>query len=48
MKLTVRNKGVREPEMRLLTMVPYVCIMILGNVVTAVGYEHKWSWKVWL
>ena len=46
MKLTIRNKGIREPEMRLLAMLPYICVMILGNVITAVGYEHKWSWKV--
>jgi len=45
-KLTNRNKGVREPEMRLLTMIPYVIIMIIGNVVTAVGYEKGWDWKV--
>lgn len=45
-KLTQRNRGVREPEMRLLTMVPYVFIMILGNVVTAVGYEYSWDWRV--
>ena len=46
MKLTIRNKGIREPEMRLLAMVPFVCVMILGNVITAVGYQNSWSWKV--
>ena len=46
MRLTRRNNGIREPEMRLLTMVPYVLIMVLGNVITAVGYENSWSWKV--
>ncbi|PQE30908.1 MFS transporter protein [Rutstroemia sp. NJR-2017a WRK4] len=45
-KLTQRNKGVREPEMRLLAMVPYVLIMIVGNVVVALGYQYKWDWKV--
>ena len=44
--LTKRNKGIREPEMRLLAMIPYVIIMIIGNVVVAVGYEHSWDWKV--
>lgn len=43
--LTRRNRGIREPEMRLLTMVPYVLIMILGNVIVAVGYQQQWSWK---
>ncbi|KAM3085823.1 hypothetical protein ACMFMG_002882 [Clarireedia jacksonii] len=45
-KLTERNGGVREPEMRLLTMVPYVLIMIIGNVVVALGYQNSWDWKV--
>lgn len=45
-KLTKRNRGIREPEMRLLAMVPYVILMIIGNVVVAVGYQHHWDWKV--
>jgi hypothetical protein len=44
--LTKRNRGIREPEMRLLAMVPYVILMIIGNVVVAVGYERAWDWKV--
>lgn len=44
-RLTRRNNGIREPEMRLLTMIPYVIIMIIGNVVVAVGYEKAWDWK---
>ena len=46
MKLTRRNKGVREPEMRLPTMIPYVMLMILGNFLVAFGYKEHWSWKV--
>ena len=46
MRLTQRNNGIREPEMRLLAMTPYVLIMVLGNIVTAVVYQHSWSWKV--
>lgn len=45
-RLTKRNRGIREPEMRLLTMVPYVILMIIGNVIVAVGYERAWDWKV--
>lgn len=45
-RLTARNRGIREPEMRLLTMIPYVLIAIIGNVVVAVGYQHTWNWKV--
>ncbi|KAB8416383.1 hypothetical protein FH972_024902 [Carpinus fangiana] len=45
MRATKKNRGVREPEMRLPAMIPYVLIMILGNVVTAVGYDHGWPWQ---
>lgn len=44
-KLTVRNNGVREPEMRLVAMIPYVIIMYVGNIVISVGYEKKWPWE---
>ncbi|KAJ4350582.1 hypothetical protein N0V95_004633 [Ascochyta clinopodiicola] len=43
---TRKNGGVREPEMRLPAMIPYVIIMFLGNIVVAVGYEKKWPWEV--
>lgn len=42
---TRRNNGIREPEMRLPAMIPYVIIMLLGNVIVAVGYEQKWRWE---
>lgn len=45
-RATRRNGGVREPEMRLPAMIPYVFIMILGNIVVALGYQYKWSWQV--
>lgn len=32
--------------MRLPSMIPYVLIMILGNVIVALGYKYSWSWKV--
>lgn len=44
--LTRRNRGIREPEMRLVAMIPYVIVMIIGNVVVALGYQHQWDWKV--
>lgn len=44
-QLTKRNRGIREPEMRLLTMIPYIIIMMVGNFVVAFGYEKKWDWK---
>ncbi|EHK19432.1 uncharacterized protein TRIVIDRAFT_46530 [Trichoderma virens Gv29-8] len=43
---TRRNRGIREPEMRLIAMLPYTLIMIVGLVVVGVGYSQLWSWKV--
>ena len=40
-RATRKNRGIREPEMRLPAMIPYVCIMILGNFVVAFGYQQK-------
>jgi MFS family permease len=42
--LTKKNNGIREPEMRLFAMIPYVAILIIGSVVTAVGYDYHWTW----
>lgn len=44
-RATRKNGGVREPEMRLPAMIPYVVVMFLGNIVVAVGYERKWPWE---
>ncbi|EED16212.1 conserved hypothetical protein [Talaromyces stipitatus ATCC 10500] len=44
--LTKRNHGIREPEMRLPAMIPYVIIMIIGNIVVALAYQHSWDWKI--
>jgi MFS family permease len=46
MRATRRNGGVREPEMRLPAMIPYVVIMLLGNVIVSVGYQKHWPWEV--
>ena len=46
MRLTRMNRGIREPEMRLPTMIPYVLIMMVGNFVVAFGYQQHWDWKV--
>ncbi|KAK8174287.1 serine/threonine kinase 16 [Phyllosticta citrichinensis] len=45
-RLTAKNGGVREPEMRLSAMIPYVLIMVLGHVVLALGYDRHWHWAV--
>ncbi|KAL2858566.1 major facilitator superfamily domain-containing protein [Aspergillus pseudoustus] len=46
MRATLRNRGVREPEMRLPTMIPYLVVCIVGNFVVAFGYEYKWDWRI--
>ena len=46
MRATRRNRGIREPEMRLPSMIPYVLIMILGNLIVGFGYTNQWDWKV--
>ncbi|KAJ5548430.1 hypothetical protein N7513_005664 [Penicillium frequentans] len=46
MVLTKRNNGVREPEMRLLTFIPFVAIAVVGMTVAAVGLERLWPWEV--
>lgn len=45
MRATKKNGGIREPEMRLPAMIPYVIIMYLGNIVVSVGYQNKWPWE---
>ncbi|KAJ5707624.1 Major facilitator superfamily domain general substrate transporter [Penicillium malachiteum] len=46
MRATRKNGGIREPEMRLPTMIIYVVIMIIGNFIVAFGYEYKWDWRI--
>lgn len=46
MRATIRNKGIREPEMRLPAMIPFACATLVGGVVVAVGYQRGWSWEV--
>ncbi|KIW66146.1 hypothetical protein PV04_08348 [Phialophora macrospora] len=45
-RATKRNRGIREPEMRLPALVPYVVFMLINNFVVAFGYEYKWDWRV--
>ena len=46
MKKTIKNRGIREPEMRLIALIPYTIIMLLGNFIVAFGYQQKWRWEV--
>ena len=44
--LTKRNHGIREPEMRLIAIIPFVLIMILGKFIVAFGLQYSWDWRV--
>ncbi|OCK75960.1 serine/threonine kinase 16 [Lepidopterella palustris CBS 459.81] len=44
-RATRLNNGIREPEMRLPAMIPYVIIMYIGNIVLSIGYQHTWPWQ---
>jgi len=44
MRLTIRNNGIREPEFRLLTLIPYTILLFVGQMVNAFGYQNGWSW----
>ncbi|KAK7204562.1 MFS transporter-like protein [Myxozyma melibiosi] len=46
MRATTRNNGIREPEMRLPTIIPYTLLLIVGSTIVAVGYENQWRWEV--
>ena len=43
-RATKRNNGIREPEMRLPALVPYLILMIIGNVIISVGADRGWPW----
>ena len=43
-RATRKNRGIREPEMRLPAMIPYVLVMIIGNIVVSVGYQNHWNY----
>lgn len=43
---TRRNRLIREPEMRLPALWPFVVILAIGSAVVAVGYQHQWDWKI--
>lgn len=46
MKLTIRNNGIREPEMRLPALVPFCIIGFIGLLVAGLGWQNKWQWPV--
>lgn len=45
MRATERNDGIREPEMRLPALIPFVALYILGMTVIGVGWAYGWPWE---
>lgn len=45
MKQTKRNSGIREPEMRLPSLILFIVVVTVGMTAVAVGYEYKWPWE---
>lgn len=45
MYLTRRNRGIREPEMRLVSMVPFIILSAVALVVVGLGYDRLWPWQ---
>ncbi|KAK5353029.1 hypothetical protein LTS03_002171 [Exophiala xenobiotica] len=43
-RLTLRNGGVREAEMRLPALIPYGILTTIGIVVGSIAYERQYSW----
>jgi len=44
-RATLRNHGIREPEMRLPALVPFAASGLVGCVAAALGFQHGWSWE---
>lgn len=42
---TRKNNGIREAEMRLPALVPFVVFFIISHIVGAVGYSRFWPWQ---
>jgi hypothetical protein len=45
-KLTIRNNGVREAEMRLPALIPYFFLITIGLIVGCIAYQRLWSWPI--
>ena len=45
-RATRKNNGVREPEMRLPALLPFVGMFVLGMTLSGVGWQYGWPWEV--
>ncbi|KAK9342741.1 major facilitator superfamily domain-containing protein, partial [Lipomyces starkeyi] len=46
MRATKKNRGIREPEMRLPTLIPFTVALIAGTLVASYGYTNAWKWEI--
>ncbi|KAK5149521.1 hypothetical protein LTR04_007027 [Oleoguttula sp. CCFEE 6159] len=44
-RATKRNNGIREAEMRLPALIPYLALTVIAIVVGGLGYERLWPWQ---
>lgn len=44
-RATIKNNGIREAEMRLPALIPFVIVFIISHIVGAVGYQRAWPWQ---
>lgn len=43
-RATRRNNGVREAEMRLPALIPYMILTMLSAILGGLAYQHSWPW----
>ncbi|KAK5203328.1 hypothetical protein LTR41_010971 [Exophiala xenobiotica] len=46
MRSTKKNKGIREAEMRLQALYPFIAATLIGMLVVGLAYQKKWPWEV--
>ncbi|OQD86277.1 hypothetical protein PENANT_c008G01341 [Penicillium antarcticum] len=45
-RATEKNNGIREAEMRLPALIPYLMFTVVGIVIGGLGYDRLWDWPV--
>ncbi|OBT79914.1 hypothetical protein VF21_01585 [Pseudogymnoascus sp. 05NY08] len=45
MRATMHNNGIREPEMRLPTLILFSAAALLGGLIVSYGYQYGWPWE---
>ncbi|KAH8884984.1 serine/threonine kinase 16 [Thozetella sp. PMI_491] len=45
MRATKKNGGIREPEMRLPSLIPFVAAVVVGMTVVGAGLQNGWPWE---